>query len=70
MTFPKLQAFETLLVDDPHRFRGVYGAAQAAELAGDNAKAKNYYTALVDLAATADSERAEMIAAQAFLAQP
>ncbi|MEZ4727539.1 MAG: hypothetical protein R3E79_10445 [Caldilineaceae bacterium] len=65
-----LQAFETLLVDDPHRFRGVYGAAQAAELAGDNAKAKSYYTALVDLAATADSERQEMVAAQAFLAQP
>lgn len=65
-----LLAFETLLVDDPHRFRGVYGAAQAAELAGDKAKAKSYYTALVDLAAAADGERAEMAAAQAFLAQP
>lgn len=65
-----LQAFETLLVDDPHRFRGVYGAAQAAELAGDNTKAESYYTALVDLAATADGERPEVMAAQAFLAQP
>lgn len=62
-----LQAFETLLEDAPHRFRGVYGAARAAELAGDTAKAETYYTALIDLAANADGERPEVAQAQAFL---
>jgi len=62
-----LHAFETLLEDDPHRFRGVYGAARAAELAGDMAKAETYYTELVDLAAGAHGERPEVAQAQAFL---
>lgn len=61
-----LAAFETSLQDDPNRFRGVYGAAHAAELAGDIVKAKSYYTELVKLVG-ADSARPEVMAAQAFL---
>lgn len=64
-----LQAFEASLQEDPHRFRGLYGAAQAAELAGDTAKAKAFYTELTKLVTTADSERPEVAQAQAFLAQ-
>ncbi len=63
-----LDAFETLLVDDPQRFRGLYGAAHAAELAGDSAKAESYYSELLNLAANADGERSEVVEAQAFLA--
>jgi tetratricopeptide (TPR) repeat protein len=54
---------------EPNRFRGLYGAARAAELAGDPAKALDYYNQLIGLAATADSERPELAEAQAFVAQ-
>jgi tetratricopeptide (TPR) repeat protein len=64
-----LQAFEASLQEDPQRFRGLYGAAQAAELAGDTAKAKAFYTELTNMVTTADSERPEVAQAQAFLAQ-
>jgi tetratricopeptide (TPR) repeat protein len=64
-----LAAFETSLQEDPNRFRGVYGAARAAELAGDTAKAEAYYSQLVELAATADGERPEVTQAQEFLSQ-
>lgn len=64
-----LAAFERSQAIEPNRFMGWYGAARAAELAGDDAKAYHYYEQLVALAANADSERAELMAAQAFLAQ-
>ncbi len=64
-----LAEFEASHVIEPNRFRGLYGAAHAAELAGELEKAHGYYEQLVALAATADSERAELAAAQAFLAQ-
>ncbi len=38
-----LQAFETSEKHDPNRFRGLCGAAKAAALAGEQAKAKSYY---------------------------
>ena len=63
-----LQAFETSENHDPNRFRGLYGAAKAAALAGDQAKAKAFYGKLVVLAQTADTERPEIKEAQAFLA--
>jgi predicted Zn-dependent protease len=64
-----LTAFEASLRTDPNRFNGVYGAAHAAELAGDRAKARTYYGNLVALCAQADTERPELIAAKAFLAR-
>jgi tetratricopeptide (TPR) repeat protein len=54
---------------EPNRFRGLYGAARAAELAGDLEKAQSYYEQLAVLAATADGDRAELVAARAFLVQ-
>ncbi len=64
-----LSAFERSQAIEPNRFMGWYGAARAAELAGDDAKSHHYYEQLVALAANADRERAELTAAQAFLAQ-
>ena len=55
-----LQAFETSEKHDPNRFRGVYGAAKAAALAGDQAKAKSYFEKLVVLAKHADGDRPEL----------
>lgn len=55
---------------EPNRFRGLYGAARAAELAGDKEKARTYYEQLVQLAEQADGERPELATARAFLAQP
>ena len=64
-----LQAFEASHQVEPNRFKGLYGAARAAEVAGEREKARLWYTRLVTLAAKADSERPELAAARAFLAQ-
>jgi tetratricopeptide (TPR) repeat protein len=64
-----LQAFETSMQIEPNRFWGLYGAAQAAELAGERAKARTYYTQLLTLAKHADSERPALATIRAFLAQ-
>jgi hypothetical protein len=45
-----LVAFEATLVKEPNRFRAVYGAARAADAAGDKVKAKKYYAALLKIA--------------------
>ena len=65
-----LAEFEASHVIEPNRFRGLYGAAQAAELAGDPEKARIFYEELVTLGETADSERPELAMAKAFVAQP
>jgi tetratricopeptide (TPR) repeat protein len=54
---------------DPNRFRGLYGAARAAELSGDQAKAKSYFERLLTLAKSADTERPELKEMKAFLAK-
>src|SRR5215470_4364418 len=64
-----LQAFETSEKHDPNRFRGLYGAAKAAALAGDQAKAKSYYEKMLALAKNADTERPELTEAKSFLAK-
>lgn len=53
----------------PNRFRGLYGAAQAAEAAGDATNAAAYYRRVVELAAHADSARPEVQRAQAYLSK-
>ena len=62
-----LQAFETSEKHDPNRFRGLYGAGKAAQLAGDQARARNYFERLLGLAKNSDTERPEIKEAQAFL---
>lgn len=60
-----LRAFEAALKMEPSRFWTLYGAARAAELAGDPAKAKAYYARLVSQ--TAQSERSELKTVRAIL---
>jgi hypothetical protein len=65
-----LVAFEASQAKEPHRFRGYYGAARAAELAGDPERARANYTALMSLVEHADTERPEIVRAREYLAQP
>ena len=64
-----LKEYEATLVAEPNRFRSLYGAARAAERAGDAARARMNYTVLVGLCGNADTERPEMREAKAFLAK-
>jgi len=63
-----LKEFETSLHEARNRARGYFGAARAAELAGNRAKAGEYYGKLVALTKNADSTRQEVQQAKAFLA--
>ena len=64
-----LQAFEAALKREPSRFWTLYGAARAADRAGDSAKAKILFTGLVTQTAHADPERPALKVAKAFLAK-
>jgi tetratricopeptide (TPR) repeat protein len=62
-----LKEFETSHVREPNRFRGYYGAALAAEGAGERRKAADYYAKLAELAKKADSQPPELV--RAYIAQ-
>ena len=64
-----LEEFESARRVEPNRFKGWYGAAQAAELAGDKAKAQTYYTHFVTLCEKADGDQPELKHAQEYLAK-
>jgi hypothetical protein len=51
----------------PNRYRGLYGAARAAEAAGDRQNAADYYSKLILLAKNADGSRPELRRAHAYL---
>jgi tetratricopeptide (TPR) repeat protein len=59
--------FERSLKRDPNRFRGIYGAARAAEASGNREAARDYFAKLMTLAANRDTERPELAQAKAFL---
>lgn len=63
-----LTEFERSLKRDPNRFRGIYGAARAAEASGNRKAAKDYYAKLQALTADRDTERPELAQAKKFLA--
>jgi tetratricopeptide (TPR) repeat protein len=63
-----LAEFETSQRTDPNRLHGLAGAARAAELSGDQARARRYHEQLIELARTADTERPEIARARAFVA--
>jgi tetratricopeptide (TPR) repeat protein len=62
-----LREFEASQTREPDRFRGLYGAAQAAAESGDKAKAKRYFARLVEIAGRGTA-RPELVQARAFLA--
>jgi tetratricopeptide (TPR) repeat protein len=52
--------FEAALKIYPGRFRGLYGAAHAAEQSGEKEKADHYYAKLIEQTAKADGSRSEL----------
>ena len=60
-----LKEFEASQTREPDRFRGLYGAAQAAAQSGDVTKAKRYFARLVEIAG--QGERPELVTARQFL---
>ena len=64
-----LREFETSLKATPNRYRGFYGAARAAEAAGDRRKAAEYFGKLIALTKNADTTRPELARAKAYIAQ-
>jgi hypothetical protein len=59
-----LPMYEKNLAKEPNRLKSVYGAAHAAELAGNTAKARDYFTQLATICARADTpDRPELRAA-------
>jgi tetratricopeptide (TPR) repeat protein len=55
-----LQEYELSQRREPGRLRGLYGAAKAAEAAGDKKKAAAYYRRMAQLTRGADSDRPEL----------
>jgi hypothetical protein len=60
--------FERSMAKEPRRFRGAYGAAQAAEAAGVHAKARRYFQSVLDIAVDTDSQLPELAYARQYLA--
>jgi hypothetical protein len=64
-----VKEYETSLRWARNRYRGLYGAAKAAQLSGNAEKARGYYDALVALCSNAETERPELTEAKKYLAQ-
>ena len=63
-----LKEYEQSQKREPDRFRGLYGAALAAEMSGDAKAARRHYTRLVQIAGKGEP-RAELTLARSYLAQ-
>lgn len=59
-----LREFEATMKKEPGRFRGVHGAAVAAERSSDRAKAKQYYQQLLQVCERGDAGRPELAEAR------
>jgi hypothetical protein len=64
-----LKEFEVSLQAARNRYRGLYGAAKAAERSGDRERARSYYERLVALCSYADTDRPELAEAKTYLAR-
>jgi tetratricopeptide (TPR) repeat protein len=64
-----LPQYEAAIAKEPNRFRGLYGAGLAAERAGDRARAKRHFEALVAIATASGGTRTELAHAKQVLAQ-
>jgi hypothetical protein len=60
-----LVEYEAALRRTPHRLAALYGAARAAEAAGEPAKARTYYAQIVEQCSRADGDRTEIKQARA-----
>jgi tetratricopeptide (TPR) repeat protein len=59
--------YERALKLTPNRYRGVLGAARAAEASGDTTTARAYYARVIELSEHADGARPELQRAKAYL---
>jgi tetratricopeptide (TPR) repeat protein len=62
-----LAAYEEAMAKEPNRYNGLAGAAKAAALAGDVAKAKTYYTKLIAHTNGSSGERPGIAEARRYL---
>ena len=62
-----LKEYEASQQREPNRYRGLYGAGQAAAQSGNRDKARHYFSKLIELAGSADL-RPEMEKARRYLA--
>jgi len=62
-----LAAYQQTLTREPRRFRAVWGAARAAERAGNRDVARAQYTTLLEVMAKADATREEPAVARKYL---
>jgi tetratricopeptide (TPR) repeat protein len=63
-----LKEYQAALALTPNRYRGLYGAARAAEAAGNRKLAADFFGRLVALSRNADTGRPELARAKAYLA--
>jgi hypothetical protein len=66
---PALKEYEISLQSARNRYRGLYGAARAAQLSGDLEKSRTYYGKLLVLCSNADTQRPELGEAKKYLMQ-
>jgi tetratricopeptide (TPR) repeat protein len=64
-----LADYEASLKRAPRRLAGIHGAAKAAKLAGDGAKAGRYYAELIEMTKGSDGSLPEVKEARAFTAE-
>ena len=64
-----LAAYQASLKRAPRRLVGLYGAARAAKLAGDSAKAATYFAELAEVTKAGDGSREEVKEARSAAAQ-
>ena len=62
-----LVEFDATMKKEPNRFRGLYGAARAAETAGNRTRAMALYKQLLQVASEPDTDRAELQHARSFV---
>jgi hypothetical protein len=62
-----LVEYEAVLAKEPNRYRATSGAARAARQAGNDAKAKLHFAALLELGRNADTQRDTLVEAKQFL---
>ncbi|MET1027975.1 MAG: hypothetical protein ABWY00_12460 [Dongiaceae bacterium] len=65
-----MKEFEEVMQQEPNRFRAIYGAAHAASILGDHAKARIYYARLIEIGERGNLPgRPELQAARVALSQ-
>lgn len=63
-----LAAYESSLAIHPNRYAALFGAAHAADIAGQAELARSYYLQVVDVGKLGNEQRVEMVQAREFLA--